>query len=129
MEYKYLMYAHLLTVIPCVLIGGYLLAVKKGTPFHKLLGKLYMSLMVITAVITLFMPAYVGPQFLHHFGYIHLFSILTLYSVPTAIIAVKKGQIKKHKFKMIFLYVGAIIIAGGFTLSPGRFLHTLFFVN
>ena len=123
------MYAHLITVVPCVFIGAYLLSVKKGTPFHKLLGKLYMSLMVITAVITLFMPAYVGPQFLHHFGYIHLFSILTLYSVPTAIIAVKKGQIKKHKFKMIFLYVGAIIIAGGFTLSPGRFLHTLFFVN
>lgn len=58
------------------------------------------------------MPAYVGPQFLNHFGYIHLFSFLTLYSVPTAIIAIKKGQIKKHKIKMILLYLGPIIIAG-----------------
>ncbi|MDX6747448.1 DUF2306 domain-containing protein [Polaribacter sp. PL03] len=127
MEYKYLMYAHLITVVPCVFIGAYLLSVKKGTPFHRSLGKIYMLLMMITAIITLFMPAYVGPQFLNHFGCIHLFSFLTLYSIPTAIIAIRKKQIKKHKLKMIFLYVGAIVIAGGFTFTPGRYLHTLFF--
>ncbi|PQJ82745.1 DUF2306 domain-containing protein [Polaribacter glomeratus] len=129
MDYKYLMYAHLATVVPCFFMGAYLLSVKKGTPFHKLLGKIYMSLMMITAIITLFMPADVGPQFFNHFGYIHLFSFLTLYSVPTAIIAVKKGQVKKHKLKMILLYVGAIIIAGGFTFTPGRYLHSVFFGN
>ena len=121
------MYAHLITVVPCVFIGAYLLAVKKGTPFHRNLGKIYMLLMMITAIITLFMPAYVGPQVLNHFGFIHLFSFLTLYSIPTAIIAIKKKQIKKHKLKMIFLYVGAIVIAGGFTFTPGRYLHTFFF--
>jgi uncharacterized membrane protein YkvA (DUF1232 family) len=61
-----------------------------------------MSLMIITAIITLFMPADVDPQFLNHFGYIHLFSFLNLYSVLTAIIAIKKGQEKKHKLKMFF---------------------------
>jgi uncharacterized membrane protein len=99
-------------VIPCFFIRTYLLVAKKGTLFHKSLGKVYMVLMFTTAIITLFMPAYVGPQFLNHFGYIHLFSFLTLYSVPTAIIAIKKGQIKKHKIKMILLYLGPIIIAG-----------------
>ena len=91
MDYKYLMYAHLITVVPCFFMGAYLLSVKKGTTFHKSLGKIYMSLMMITAIITLFMPADVGPQFFNHFGYIHLFSFLTLYSVPTAIIAIRKG--------------------------------------
>ncbi|QNM84432.1 DUF2306 domain-containing protein [Polaribacter pectinis] len=129
MDYKYLLYTHLFTVVPCFFIGAYLLSVKKGTPFHKSLGKVYMILMFTTAIITLFMPAYVGPQFLNHFGYIHLFSFLTLYSVPTAIIAIKKGQVKKHKIKMILLYFGALIIAGGFTFTPGRYLHTLFFGN
>ncbi|MEN8703319.1 MAG: DUF2306 domain-containing protein [Polaribacter sp.] len=99
-------------MIPCFFIRTYLLVAKKGTLFHKSLGKVYMVLMFTTAIITLFMPAYVGPQFLNHFGYIHLFSFLTLYSVPTAIIAIKKGQIKKHKIKMILLYLGPIIIAG-----------------
>ncbi|MFT5306278.1 MAG: putative membrane protein, partial [Chitinophagales bacterium] len=44
-----------------------------------------------------------------------------------AIIAIKKGDVKKHKWKMVLLYFGAIVIAGGFTLMPGRFLHQLFF--
>ena len=86
-----------------------------------------MILMFITAIITLFMPAHVGGRVLNHFGFIHLFSFLTLYSVPTAIIAIKKGHVRKHKIKMIMLYIGAIIIAGGFTFTPGRYLHSLFF--
>jgi uncharacterized membrane protein len=126
-EYGALMYFHLATVVPCIFLGAYLLMRMKGTPFHRLLGKIYMSLLTITALITLFMPALVGPQFLGHFGYIHLFSFLTLYSVPTALIAIRKKQIRRHKIKMISLYFGAIILAGGFTLFPGRYLHTLFF--
>jgi len=83
--------------------------------------------MMITAIITLFMPAKVGPQFLNHFGYIHSFSFLTLYTVPTAYTAIKNGNIKAHKRKMILLYFGAIIIAGGFTFTPGRYLYQVFF--
>ncbi|WP_299013892.1 DUF2306 domain-containing protein [uncultured Polaribacter sp.] len=127
MNITYLMYAHLVTVLPCVLIGAILLIIKKGTNFHKTAGKVYMILMMITAIITLFMKAQVGPKFLNHFGWIHLFSILTLYTVPTAYTAIKKGNIKVHQRKMVLLYFGAIIIAGGFTFYPGRYLHSLFF--
>tara|TARA_R110000868_G_scaffold256311_1_gene512999 strand:+ start:390 stop:758 length:369 start_codon:yes stop_codon:yes gene_type:complete len=121
------MFAHLITVAPCLFIGAYLLLVQKGTSKHRMIGKVYLSLMFFTAVISLFLPAHVGSQFLHHFGWIHLFSLLTIYTVPTAIIAVKKGNIRSHKRKMILLYFGALIIAGGFTLAPGRYLHGVFF--
>ena len=127
MRYYDLMYIHLATVVPCVFLGAYLLIAKKGDTLHRRIGFTYMSLMMFTAVITLFMEAKVGPQFLNHFGYIHLFSILTIYTVPTAITAIKKGQIKRHQRKMVLLYFGAIIIAGGFTFFPGRYLHNLFF--
>lgn len=127
MDYTNLMYWHLSTVIPCFVIGTILLIIKKGTPFHIYAGRIYMTLMLLTAVITLFMPAQVGPKFLNHFGYIHSFSFLTLYSVPTAYIAIKKGDIRTHKRKMILLYFGAVIIAGGFTFYPGRYLYELFF--
>mgnify|MGYP003658643329 CR=1 FL=1 len=126
-SYKILMFAHLITVAPCLFIGAYLLLVQKGTSKHRMIGKVYLSLMFFTAVISLFLPAHVGSQFLHHFGWIHLFSLLTIYTVPTAIIAVKKGNIRSHKRKMILLYFGALIIAGGFTLAPGRYLHGVFF--
>ena len=55
-----------------------------------------MSLMALTKSIASFMPARIGPLFLQHSKFIALFSLLTLYSIPTAIIAIKKGQIKKY---------------------------------
>lgn len=127
MGYTDLMFFHLATVVPCFIIGTILLLIKKGTTIHKRAGRLYMVLMMVTAIITLFMPADIGPRFLNHFGWIHSFSFLTIYTIPTAYIAVEKGNIKSHKRKMILLYFGAIIIAGGFTFSPGRYLHEIFF--
>ncbi len=127
MTYQDLMYLHLATVLPAFIIGTILLLIKKGTTFHKVSGRLYMILMLITAVVTLFMPAHVGVRFFKHFGWIHLFSFLTIYTVPTAYTAIKKGNVKAHKRKMILLYVGAILIAGGFTLMPGRYLHDVLF--
>lgn len=127
MDYINLMYWHLATVVPCFIIGTILLLIKKGTKVHVVLGRIYMILMMITAIITLFMPADVGPRVLNHFGWIHSFSFLTLYTVPTAYLAIKRGDVKSHKRKMILLYFGAIIIAGGFTFVPGRYLNELFF--
>ena len=127
MTYETLMFIHLYTVVPAFVLGTLNLIMKKGTSLHRNLGKLYMVLMLFTALVTLFMEARVGSTFLNHFGYIHLFSVLTLYTIPTAYIAVKKGDIKTHKRKMILLYFGALIIAGGFTFFPGRYLHSVFF--
>ncbi len=127
MTYQDLMYLHLATVLPAFLIGTILLLIKKGTTFHKVSGRIYMILMLITAIVTLFMPAHVGAKVFNHFGWIHLFSFLTIYTVPTAYTAIKKGNVKAHKRKMILLYVGAILIAGGFTLMPGRYIHDVLF--
>jgi uncharacterized membrane protein len=127
MSYNSLMYFHLVTVVPCMVMGAALFLMKKGTKIHKTIGKVYMILMMITGIITLFMPAKVGPQLFSHFGWIHSFSVLTLYSAPRAYFAIRAGNVKAHQYSMIGLYVGGILIAGSFTLVPGRFLHDLFF--
>jgi len=127
METPVLMYLHLITVVPCVFLGTVLILIRKGTSIHKSMGRIYMILMLITAFITLFIPAQVGPQVVGHFGWVHSFSFLTLYTVPTAYVAIRKGNMRSHQRKMILLYVGAILIAGGFTLAPGRYLHGVFF--
>jgi len=84
-----------------------------------------MVLMTFTTTVTLFMSAHVGPQLLGHFGFIHLLSALVLYLVPAAYFAIKAGNVKKHKSFMIGVYVGGLLVAGGFTLMPGRFLGDL----
>lgn len=127
MAYNDLMFLHLFTVIPCFIIGTVYYLSKKGTVFHKQMGRIYLVLMLFTATVTLFMPAAIGATFLDHFGWIHLFSALTIYTLPTAYLSIKKGNVKVHKRKMILLYFGTLIIAGGFTLAPGRYLHELLF--
>jgi uncharacterized membrane protein len=127
MSYHALIIFHLTTVLPCVLLGGFLLASNKGSTLHRILGAIYMILMMITAISALFIPALVGPQVFGHFGVLHLLSIIVLWTVPNAWLDAKNGRIKKHQRRMVILYVSAIIIAGGFTFFPGRYLHGLFF--
>jgi uncharacterized membrane protein len=127
MNYTQLSYVHLATIIPAFVIGTYLLLNRKGTPRHRLLGKIYMLLMLATAVVTLVMPAQVGPRLFNHFGFIHLFSVMVLYSVPAAYLAARKGDIATHKGNMIGIYIGGILIAGAFAFMPGRMLHQLIF--
>lgn len=127
MTYTQLAYLHLATVLPAFMIGAFQLLRRKGTPSHKLLGKIYMILMLVTGLITLAMPAEVGPRLFGHFGFIHAFSFLTLYSVPAAYFAIRRGNITVHRANMIGLYVGGILIAGSFALAPGRMLHEWLF--
>lgn len=127
MTYTQLAYLHLATVVPAFALGAVQLFRRKGTPSHRLLGKSYMILMLATALITLTMPAKVGPQFLNHFGFIHLFSLLTLINIPIAYFAARRGNIRAHRAAMISLYVGGILIAGAFAFSPGRMLHEWLF--
>ncbi|MCV6590316.1 MAG: DUF2306 domain-containing protein [Marinobacterium sp.] len=123
MNYLTLACFHLATVIPAFLLGAFLLLSRKGSGRHKQLGKVYLALMLITAITSLLMPAKVGPVFLNHFGYIHLLSGLTIYAVPTALVAIRQGNTAKHKRIMVVLYTGGILLAGAFAFIPGRLLH------
>lgn len=127
MTYTQLAYIHLATVIPAFGIGALQLLRRKGTSAHKILGRIYMLLMLATGLITLSMPAQVGPRLLNHLGFIHIFSFLALFGVPAAYIAARRGYIRAHRFAMIWLYVGGILIAGALAFSPGRMLHEWLF--
>jgi uncharacterized membrane protein len=127
MTYTQLAYLHLATVVPAFAIGALQLFRRKGTPSHRLLGKIYMLLMLATGFITLAMPAEVGPRLLNHFGFIHIFSFLALFNVPMAYFAARRGYIKAHRGAMLGLYLGGILIAGAFAFSPGRMLHAWLF--
>jgi len=126
-SYLQLVYWHLATIGPAFMIGTYLLIKRKGTPRHKALGKAYMLLMLVTALITLLMPAEVGPRFLNHFGLIHILSLVVLVTVPVAWVSIRRGERITHQISMISLYIGGLLIAGSFTLMPGRLMHQWLF--
>lgn len=127
MTYHQLAYLHLLTVVPAFVIGGLVLLTRKGTPRHRSLGRVFAALMMVTAAITLLIPSAVGPSLLGHFGFLHILSLVVLWSVPAAVFAIRRGDLPKHRFNMLGVYCGGILIAGGFAFMPGRLLHAWLF--
>ncbi len=107
---------HLLTVIPAIPLGAYVILSRKGGRRHKMLGKIWLSLMFVTAVATIFIRNANDGQF----SWIHLFTLLTLVAVPQAIITARQGKIEAHKKHLRNFFIGALIIAGLTAFAPGR---------
>lgn len=100
-----------------------MLLAPKGTQPYRYLGRIFAVLMLFTAVLTHFMPARVGPTLFGHFGFLHLLSLLVIYCVPAAIIAIRRGDRAAHVSNMLGVYCGAILIAGSVALMPGWLLN------
>lgn len=114
---------HFYTVVPAFILGTLQFALPKGTTVHRYTGYLYMALMMVTATAALFIPSFMGG----HFGFIHLFVILTYCSVPYGLYHARIGNITSHRNAMIGLYLGGLIVAGGFAFMPGRIMHAMLF--
>ena len=128
MSYELLRSIHLFSIAPCVPLGFYLIVFsKKGGSSHRLWGKGYALLITFSSLVSLLLEAHVGPTWLGHFGYIHLLSVLTIATVPYSIWQLKLGRLVSHNRSMQFLYWTGLLIAGGFTLFPGRYLHGVLF--
>ncbi len=107
---------HLLTVIPAIPLGTYVILSRKGGTRHKLLGKIWLSLMFVTAIATLFIRNVNDGQF----SWIHLFTLLTFIAVPQAILSARRGNIEAHKKHLRNFFLGALVIAGLTAFAPGR---------
>lgn len=116
---------HAFSAIAAVLIGGFVLWRRKGTALHKMLGLIWVGLMLITATSALFIHELrlVGP-----FSPIHLFSIFTYIGVGQGLYAIiVKRDARRHRAEMQGVYIGALMLAGAFTFLPGRRMHQVLF--
>lgn len=125
LEADFAIQIHAFSAVLAVVLGGFVLWRKKGTRLHKALGRLWVVLMFTAATSALFINEIrlIGP-----FSPIHLFSIftyVTLFKGLRAVIVTR--DIKRHRAEMQGLYVGALLLAGAFTLLPGRRMHMVLF--
>jgi uncharacterized membrane protein len=81
-------------------------------------------MMIVTAISAIFIHSGLGFN-LYGFSPIHLLVPLTFFSLFAAFRFLTQGNIQGHRKTMIRLYVGACLVAGFFTLVPGRFLGDL----
>ena len=120
---------HVSTIGPAFLEGTYIILNRKGTKLNKRLGSVYMGLMLLTNLVTLLISAQVGPSLFDHFGYVHLLSLLVLCSVPSAYFFIKVGDVEAHKWNMIGLYIGGLLVDDTFALMPGHLLNNQLFIE
>ena len=58
---------------------------------------------------------------------IHLLSIFTLVTLPLGVWYAHRHRVVDHRRVMIAIFSGALVIAGLFTLLPGRIMHAVVF--
>ena len=115
---------HAIMAMIAIILGGIQLFMKKGGVIHKLLGRIWVSLMLIVAISSIFIHEI---KLWGAYSPIHLLSLWTIFSLGLGIYFVRVGNIKRHKQVMIALYFFALILTGFFTLMPGRVMHQIFF--
>lgn len=109
---------HLATVVPAVPLGAYLMLARKGTPRHRSLGKVWVGLMVTTALAAFFIRQLNSGAF----SPIHIFVPLTIHGAWKTIATARRHDIAAHKRALVGLYLGALVIPGIFSFMPGRLM-------
>jgi len=115
---------HVLTVVPAALIGGTMLLMRKGTYAHRMSGRLWLALMVLTALSTFFIHEI---DLLFGLSPIHILSVAVLVSAVEVIRSARRRNFIRHQRVVKSLYFGGIGIAGLFTLLPDRIMHAVVF--
>lgn len=115
---------HAWAAMAAFLLGLAVLFRRKGTPLHKAMGRTWVALMLAVSLSSFWIHEL--NQFMG-FSWIHLLSILVLYSMTMAIIAIRRGDVRAHRIGMLSTFAGALLIAGLFTLMPGRIMHAVVF--
>ncbi len=115
---------HAFAAMSTFVLGVVQLSAPKGTLPHRTLGWIWVTLMLVVSITAFFIHQIRlwGP-----WSPIHLLAIFTLVMLPVGVLAAHRHAVERHRLAMIGLFFGALVIAGLFTLLPGRIMHAVVF--
>jgi uncharacterized membrane protein len=115
---------HAFAAMAAFALGLVQFAAPKGTLPHRTIGWIWVALMAGVAISSFWINQLrmVGP-----FSPIHLLSIYTLVMLPLAVWKAHSHRVGEHRRAMTWLFAGALVVAGLFTLLPGRIMHAVVF--
>jgi uncharacterized membrane protein len=115
---------HAFAAMSAFVLGLVQFAAPKGTLPHRTVGWVWVLLMVAVAISSFWIHQIrlVGP-----WSPIHLLSIFVLIMLPLAVWRAHRHQVSEHRRAMIAIFSGALVVAGLFTLLPGRVMHAVVF--
>ena len=108
---------HIFSALSALVLGTLLLSRRlKGDRAHRIAGWTWVMLMLTVAISSLWIPAFMK------LSWIHVFTAITLVSLPLGVYRARTHDVKGHRGTMIGVFTGGLVIAGLFTLVPGRLL-------
>ncbi len=117
---------HLIVAIMAFFIGAVQLLLKKGTIYHKIIGRFWVAFIVIICLSSFWIKELIPNSYFYGYSPIHLLSIFVLIQTSKGLYYARVGNIKKHKKSMIYTYIGGLFVAGTFTFYPNRLLYNVF---
>jgi len=124
LESHWIIILHASAALLAIVLGGIQFLMRKGTGVHRLLGRVWVGLMLLVAISSFGIHEF---RMLGPFSLIHLLSLLVLYSLWDGIRRIRKRDVAGHKKTMVQLYALALILTGAFTLLPGRVFYRVIF--
>lgn len=115
---------HAFAAMAAFALGLVQFAAPKGTLPHRTVGWIWVVLMAVVAASSFWIHEI---RLLGPWSPIHLLSIFTLIMLPIAVWRARRHRVADHRRIMTITFVGALVIAGLFTLLPGRIMHAVVF--
>jgi len=116
-----LVFFHLVTAVSALVIGTVVMLRRKGTGSHRAWGWAWVLAMGATTVASAFIRDYRMPN-IAGITPIHFFTAFVAVNLPRGIWFIRQGNVLAHRKTMRGMYIGGCVVAGVFTLLPGRFL-------
>lgn len=110
---------HLASIVPALALGLIQVALPKGTPLHRQIGRLWAASMLLASLSSFWIQR-------HGLSWIHGLSIVTTVSVVLGVVYARQGRRRLHVYCMTGAFLGSVG-AGIGALAPGRLLHTVLF--
>lgn len=122
---------HVYGAVVGFVLGTVQMVAPKGTLPHRTIGSLWVVAMIVAVVSSIFIheTAKLGMPNIKGYTFIHIFTLLGLFSIPAGLFyLVKSGpKLKKHGRHFGGLYMGGLLIAGAFAFMPGRLMYEIVF--
>jgi uncharacterized membrane protein len=115
---------HAFAAMTAFALGIVQLSAPKGTLPHRTIGWIWVTLMALVSLSSFWIHQLRlwGP-----WSPIHLISIFTLVTLPLAVWAAHRHAVERHRRAMTAIFFGALVIAGLFTVVPGRIMYKVVF--
>ena len=121
---------HMTAALGAIAIGPVALWARNASAprpqLHRAAGYAWVTLMLLTATSAIFIRDYRLPN-IGGFTPVHLLIPVVYGTLFRAFRFLAEGNINGHRRAMLRLYIGACVVAGAFTLMPGRYLGNLVF--